>query len=118
MKLLSTLTFLSLTILANSQDCQHSEAIIQLDVNRIKADLRVAGDLWWDGANSGYVAPVPEEGEPEVTAIFAGGLWLGGIGPNGNLKTAISMTICILAIGGEQKVVQSPAALPRRLVPK
>ena len=35
-----------------------------------------------------YVVPVPAPGEPEVSSIFAGGVWIGGYDPAGSLKVA------------------------------
>ena len=57
-------------------------------VNNVRARLRTGGDPWWDGDDGKYVVPHVDPGEPEVSSIFAGGVWLGGIDPGGNLKVA------------------------------
>ena len=57
-------------------------------VNNVRARLRTGGDPWWDGDDGKYVVPHIDPGEPEVSSIFSGGVWLGGIDPGGNLKVA------------------------------
>ena len=57
-------------------------------VNNVRARLRAGGDPWWDGEDGKYVVPFVDEGEEEVSSIFAGGVWLGGVDPGGNLKIA------------------------------
>jgi len=71
-----------------SAQCQGSTAQTDLDVNNVKARLQVSGGLWWDGSEGVYIVPKPEVGEPEVSAIFAGGIWMGGLSDSGNLKFA------------------------------
>jgi hypothetical protein len=70
------------------QNCDNAVARIDLAVNNIRARLLTGGDLWWDGDNGRYIAPKVPAGEPEVSAIFAGGIWIGGVDPAGNLKVA------------------------------
>jgi len=57
-------------------------------VNNVRARLRTGGDPWWDGEDGKYIVPHVDPGEPEVSSIFAGGVWLGGLDPGGNLKVA------------------------------
>jgi len=72
-------------------DCGPAEMAVDMDVNNVRARLRIGGDLWWDGQGQGrYVVPKPAPGFPEVSAIFSGGVWLGGLDPAGNLKAAIT----------------------------
>jgi len=72
-------------------DCGPAEVAVDMDVNNVRARLRIGGDLWWDGQGQGrYVVPKPAPGFPEVSAIFSGGVWLGGLDPAGNLKAAIT----------------------------
>lgn len=70
--------------------CLTAQAQIDQDINNVRARLLTGGDMWWDRtATSGkYVVPKPKLGEPAVSAIFAAGVWLGGMDPGGNLKTA------------------------------
>jgi hypothetical protein len=57
-------------------------------INNVRARLRTGGDPWWDGQNGKYVVPYVDPGEAEISSIFAGGVWLGGIDPGNNLKVA------------------------------
>lgn len=71
-----------------SIDCAQATAQSDLDVNNVRARLLVGGDLWWNGNSAGYIIPQVAPGEPEVSSIFAGAVWMGGFDPNGNLKVA------------------------------
>lgn len=72
-------------------DCAPATAAVDMDVNNVRARLRVGGDLWWDGQGTGrFIVPKPAAGGKEVSAIFAGGVWLGGQDQAGNLKVAIT----------------------------
>lgn len=70
------------------ENCDNAVAQIDQQINNVRARLTTGGDVWWDGNNGRYVVPKPPPGEPEVSAIFAGGVWLGGRDPGGNLKLA------------------------------
>jgi hypothetical protein len=59
-----------------------------LGVNNVRARLKNAGDLWWDGNEARYIVPNLGPGQAEVAAIFAGSLWIGGYDEQGNLKLA------------------------------
>ncbi len=61
---------------------RHQEA---LNGNNVRAVILNGGDLFWDGDESRFQVPY-QPGGPST--IFAQGLWLGGIGPGGNLKVA------------------------------
>ena len=65
-------------------------ASVDLATNNVRATLQVAGDLWWDGNDGQYIVPKiePGSGYEEVSALFASGVWLGGLDPAGNLKVA------------------------------
>lgn len=69
-----------------AQGCLPGDAYINLNVNNINAGLRNSGDLWWNGQDGRYITP--SDGINEVSAIFAAGLWIGGVDPVGNLKLA------------------------------
>ncbi len=64
--------------------CVPATSLTQLDVNNVKAKLRHCGSLWWDGEDAGY--EVPKGGG--VHTMFAGGLWIGGFDPEGELRLA------------------------------
>ena len=57
-------------------------------INNVRARLRTGGDPWWDGNDGKYIVPHVDPGEVEVSSIFSGGVWLGGVDPGGNLKVA------------------------------
>jgi len=73
-------------------NCNRSNREIDLMINNVQCRLQVGGDIWWDRNNGRYIVPkVPVGSElPEVSSIFAGGVWIGGIDPGGNLKVAAS----------------------------
>ena len=72
------------------EDCQAPEAQVDMDINNVRARLLTGGDLWWDLDDGKYIVPnVPiGSGIPEVSSLFAGGVWLGGLDPADNLKLA------------------------------
>ncbi len=89
MKNLYLLLIFSLsTQLSFGQSCDPATAQMDLNVNNVNARIKNAGDLWWDGADGKYIVPAPQNGEPEVSALFAGGLWVAGFDPGANLKLA------------------------------
>ena len=78
-------------LIQKRNDCAPAEQATNLNVNNVRARLRIGGDLWWDGQGQGnYIVPKPAPGFAGVSAIFAGGVWLGGEDPAGNLKAAIT----------------------------
>jgi hypothetical protein len=70
--------------------CIEARAEKDLDINNVRARLRSGGDLWWDGNNARYIVPNvdPASGQPEVSSLFAGGIWLGAFDDGGNLILA------------------------------
>ncbi|MEM9545565.1 MAG: hypothetical protein AAGA77_06305, partial [Bacteroidota bacterium] len=69
-------------------DCQPAQSQYDMEINNVRSRLLTGGDLWWDLSNGRYIVPKPAEGFPEVSSIFAGGVWIGGNDPNGALKLA------------------------------
>lgn len=72
-------------------DCTESRAETDIDINNVRARLRAGGDMWWDGVQTArYVVPKvdPASGEPEVSSLFAGAIWLGAYDDGGNLILA------------------------------
>jgi hypothetical protein len=70
--------------------CIEARAETDLDINNVRARLRSGGDLWWDGQQARYIVPNvdPASGQPEVSSLFAGGIWLGAYDDGGNLILA------------------------------
>ncbi len=70
--------------------CANSTSQIDQDINNVRARLLAGGDCWWDLKDGRYIVPKvdPATGAPEVSALFAGSVWLGGVDPGGNLKLA------------------------------
>jgi hypothetical protein len=69
--------------------CTTAKARTDQDVNNVRARLLTGGDVWWDGSSDGkYIVPKVEPGQVEVSSLFAGAVWLGGVDPGGNLKVA------------------------------
>jgi hypothetical protein len=71
-------------------DCASGVAMIDLDVNNVRARLLTGGDWWWDVNRARYVVPKvdPAQGEVEVSSLFSGALWAGGIDADGNVRVA------------------------------
>ena len=66
------------------QDCNNSTAITTLDINNVAATLGHSGTIWRES----YIAPSNVPSSLGQSSLFAGGLWLGGVDPGGNLKLA------------------------------
>ena len=66
--------------------CAPATALRDLEWNNIDALIETGGSLWQDRANgrSHYYAPKSEN----VSTLFAGALWLGGVSPDQQLKLA------------------------------
>ncbi|MGH1337455.1 MAG: hypothetical protein ACRBFS_15130, partial [Aureispira sp.] len=72
-------------------DCTASRAQTDLAINNVRALLRAGGDMWWDGNQTArYIVPNvdPASGEPEISSLFAGAIWLGAYDAGDNLILA------------------------------
>jgi len=72
-------------------DCATATKGTDQAINNVRARLLNGGDVWWDGNGNGrYIVPKvdPLSGQPEISSLFAGAVWLGGIDDAGNLKVA------------------------------
>lgn len=69
-------------------DCDNAIAQIDQAINNVRARLTTGGDVWWNSNDGRYIVPKVPAGTPEVSSIFAGAVWLGGVDPAGNLKVA------------------------------
>ncbi len=74
--------------LAFKMDCAQATAQCNLDINNVRAGLLIGGDFGWNGNEASYIVPNLGQGEPEVSSLFAGAVWMGGVDPGGNLKVA------------------------------
>lgn len=70
------------------ENCDNAISQIDQAINNVRARLLSGGDVWWDGTDGRYVVPKVAPGIPEVSSIYAGAVWLGGVDPAGNLKLA------------------------------
>lgn len=70
------------------ENCDNAVGQIDQAINNVRARLLTGGDVWWDGTNARYVVPKVPPGVPEVSSVYAGSVWLGGVDPAGNLKLA------------------------------
>lgn len=70
--------------------CSNSESAIDQEINNVRARLLGGGDCWWNFQEGRYIVPKVDvsTGQREVSSLFAGSVWLGGIDPGGNLKLA------------------------------
>lgn len=70
--------------------CANSESQIDQQINNVRARLLGGGDCWWDFTDGRYIVPKVDvtTGQAEVSSLFAGSVWLGGVDPAGNLKLA------------------------------
>jgi len=73
---------------SHAQDCSSPTAQSDLDINNVSARMLNGGDMWWDLSSGKYIVPKPEPGEPEISALFAGSLWIGGYDAADNLRLA------------------------------
>jgi hypothetical protein len=64
--------------------CDLGQATVDLDGNNVRARLYNTGGLFWRGAGNVYT--VPKDGQ--VNAIFASGIWIGGLDADGELRFA------------------------------
>ena len=70
--------------------CANSKSAIDMEINNVRARLLGGGDCWWDFSDGRYIVPKVDvtTGQREVSSIFAGSVWLGGVDPAENLKLA------------------------------
>ncbi|MFN0014033.1 MAG: hypothetical protein ACKVU2_05740 [Saprospiraceae bacterium] len=70
--------------------CASSRSFYDMELNNVRARLLGGGDCWWDFTDGRYIVPKVDvaTGQREVSSIFAGSVWLGGVDPGGSLKLA------------------------------
>lgn len=62
-------------------DCRPGREETDMEINNVRARLLVGGTLWTSGGNGRYIVPKPAPGSTTqpVSALYAGGVWLGGV---------------------------------------
>ncbi|MBK9733545.1 MAG: hypothetical protein IPO92_00700 [Saprospiraceae bacterium] len=63
--------------------CVRPTKQVDMQVNNVRARLLTGGDIWSEAA---YIVPKPAPGTLPVSALFAGGVWIGGVDRSGNIK--------------------------------
>jgi hypothetical protein len=69
-----------------SAACAPATGLRDLEWNNIKALIETGGSMWQDRANGRSHYYAPKNGE--VSVLFAGALWMGGLSPDQQLKLA------------------------------
>ncbi len=59
-------------------------------INNVRAILTNGGDVWTENSKGRYIVPKKENSEEEVSSLYSGAVWIGGVDPAGNLKLAAS----------------------------
>ncbi|GAB4283851.1 MAG: hypothetical protein Kow0068_08760 [Marinilabiliales bacterium] len=68
-----------------SEGCVPGSSSTFLELNNVRALIHTGGDMWWDlQGNASYEVP---KGSGKM-ALFAGGIWIGGLDVNGQLRSA------------------------------
>ncbi len=70
--------------------CKSASQSADLDINNVRTRILNGGDMWWDLNNPKYEIPkVTDANSVRKHALFAGALWIGGLGRgDGNLRMA------------------------------
>ncbi len=68
--------------------CRQGEAQEDMQINNVRARLLTGGDVWWNLDEGQYVVPRTANPADEVSALFAGGVWIGGVDKGNNIKLA------------------------------
>jgi len=69
-----------------SAACAPATALLDLEWNNVRATIETGGNMWQNRANGVSAYEVPKNGG--VSAIYAGGLWMGGKSQDQTLKLA------------------------------
>jgi hypothetical protein len=64
-------------------DCVRPTNQIEMQVNNVRARLLTGGDIW---STAAYIVPKPAAGQLPVSALYAGGVWIGGKDRAGNIR--------------------------------
>ncbi len=72
----------------STADCETGQTSAELNINNVRALIHSVGDMWWDLQDNAYYI-VPADGN--VSAFFAGSIWIGGKNEYGDAVTATTM---------------------------
>jgi hypothetical protein len=75
-------------IFSMAQYAGSQTASVSLDINNVRATVLNGGDMFNDGSSSRYEVPKDFDPNIHLHAIFAAGLWLGGLDAQQNLHLA------------------------------
>ncbi len=77
---------------AKAAGCAPASRLIHLEFNNVRAEIENGGNMWQRRAagRPGYEVPRTDDFSGP-NAIFAGGLWMGGVSPDNQLKIAAVM---------------------------
>ncbi len=70
---------------STAQNCAPATAYDYLNINNVNARINNGGDMWWDLIGEADYE-VPKSGN--VSAMFAGALWIAGVDAQGELRVA------------------------------
>lgn len=65
--------------------CTRPTKQIEMEINNVRARLLTSGNLWYD---ANYIVPKPAPGQLPVSALFAGGVWIGGVDRAKNIRVS------------------------------
>ncbi|MDP2176687.1 MAG: hypothetical protein Q8K70_12330 [Bacteroidota bacterium] len=73
-----------------ANNCKAASQSADLDINNVRTRILNGGDMWWDLNNPKYEIPkVSDANSIRKHSLFAGALWIGGLGRgDGNLRMA------------------------------
>jgi len=71
-------------------DCNPPIAYTEFALNNVRFGLETAGQLWENNGSASYEVPKvdPATNSPSINSIYAGGIWIGGYSPDGQLRLA------------------------------
>jgi hypothetical protein len=78
------------TLIGRSAGCLPGGSVAEMAFNNVRTYIDLPGTMWIDRAlgKGAYYVPANPGSPNETTSIFAGGIWIGGLDPAGNLKLA------------------------------
>lgn len=70
-----------------AQTCPEPMALKYLEGNEMRIAFRNGGDMFWDGNSAQFAVPYTY-GQPQLNALFAGAVWMGGFNDSSNFCVA------------------------------